>query len=80
MERLSEINMGRGISCVKTFIGRADVYVHPSLTAKLQCIVSIKIELKNDMPKPLLTQAIAFFATDLLVNYNMKHRTESNAD
>lgn len=64
---------------MKSSFGRVNAFAQPGRTAKPQLMVSTFFELKQNMPRPLLAQSIAFFATELLDSSVKISRTEPNA-
>lgn len=69
LESLSVGNLNEALSYIKTSIGGAHTSSQPERNAKQHYKISTFFELKKHMPMTLLSEAIAFFATELLDNF-----------
>lgn len=72
-------NLERILSCVRTSFAKTDVSAQPGRPAKPWCKIFEFYVLKNEIPKPLLVQTLAFFPKALLDRLGNIFRTASSA-
>lgn len=78
-KRLFIMSVDVALSAMKNYFGRVNVSARLDRKTKSRCIVSTFFELKRGIPKPMLAQTIAIFASGLLESSKRLRLTESNA-